>query len=356
VRRPASAALVALLAASAACAARAPAPSDPVPAAPSPPRRRASGPRAIPFAGGDPAAKGWVKADDLLWVEARDAAALRRGSLRLEGRTVPFAEADAAAKTPEAGYVLRTDHVVLRTDVPFARARALAAVAERHVGLVLEAFGEALDLHLPADPLPVVVAARRADYDRLLAARVPEGADWGAFYAAGDGTVYACDEPRAAGGLPVVADLRHEMTHALLDLGRPEEGRARMFARPQFWLWEAAAVWTEGLGDPPGERHGAERFERFRRRLAWGETVPLAELFALRQADFQGRHYDQCASFVTWLLETEGGAYRDRTLSLLGRVMDGWGETDDLARYVGLSAAEAERRWLRWARGEDGAR
>jgi hypothetical protein len=358
VRRLVLAALVAFLATPCACAARDPSSRPAEAPVPAPPRRRTSGPRAIPFAGGDPAARGWVKEDGLLWVEERDVAAFRKGNLRLEGRWVSFAEADAAPKTPETGYVLRTDHVVLRTDVPFARARELAAVAQRHVTAVLDAFGEALDLHLPADPLPVVVAARRSEYDRLLAARAPGGADWGAFYVAADGRVYACDEPRGQGGLSVVADLRHEMTHALLDLGRPEEGRARMFVRPQFWLWEAVAIWTEGLGDPPGARHGTERFERFRRRLAWDQAVPLAELFALRQADFQGRHYDQSASFVAWLMETDGGALRPRTLELLGRVMDGWGETDDVERFLGLSTAEAERRWLAWARagGEGGAR
>jgi hypothetical protein len=357
VRRLVLAALVASVAALGACAARGAAPRAPEPAESPPPRRRTSGPRAIAFAGGDPAAKGWVKEGDL-WVEERDAAAFRQGHLRLEGRWVTFAEADAAPKAPEAGYVLRTDHVVLRTNVPFARARELASVAQRHVQAVLDAFGEALDLHLPADPLPVVVAAKRSEYDRLLAARAPPGADWGAFYVAVDGRVYACDEPRGVGGLSVVADLRHEMTHALLDLGRPDDGRARMFVRPQFWLWEAAAIWTESLGDPPDARHGRERFERFRRRLAWGQAVPLAELFALRQADFQGRHYDQSASFVAWLMETDGGALRPRTLALLGRVMDGWGETDDVPRFLGLETSEAERRWLAWARagGEGGAR
>jgi hypothetical protein len=357
VRRLVLAALVASLAASGACAARERAPRPADPSAPAAPRRRTSGPRAIPFAGGDPAAKGWVKEGDL-WVEERDAGAFREGNLRLEGRWVTFAEADAAPKSPEAGYVLRTDHVVLRTNVPFARARELAAVAERHVTAVLLAFGEALDLHLPADPLPILVAARRTEYDRLLAERVPEGADWGAFYVAALGAVYACDEPRGAGGLSVVADLRHEMTHALLDLGRPAEGRARMFSRPQFWLWEAAAIWTEGFGDAPGARHGRERFDRFRRRLSWNQAVPLAELFALRQVDFQGRHYDQSASFVAWLMEADDGALRARTLALLGRVMDGWGETDDVERFLGLRTVEAERRWLDWARagGEGGAR
>jgi hypothetical protein len=129
-----------------------------------------------------------------------------------------------------------------------------------------------------------------------------------------------------------------------------------MFSRPQFWLWEAVAVWTEGLGDPEGARHGAERYDRFRRRLAWGEATPLADLFVLPQAEFRGRHYDQAGSFATWLLEVDGGALRGKTLALLARVMDGQGEVDDVERTLGVSTAELERRWLAWAREGGGPR
>lgn len=318
------------------------------------PRRRTAGPRWIPFAGGDVVAKGWTKVDDLLWVESRDVEAFRRGLLRAGERWVPIEEADAALSSPEEGYLLRTDHFTLRTNVAFARAKDLARLVEEHARLVLEAFGEALDLRFPEDPIPVVVARRRAEYERLLAARVPAAVEWGAFYWAADGTVYASDETRQKGGLDVVADVRHETTHAILDLGRAEapgtgNGRARMFGRPQFWAWEAAAIWSEGLGDPPSARRGAERFERFRRRLSWGEVVPLAELLALPQSRLEGRHYDQIASLVRWLMEEEGLRHRAGFLSLLGRVMDGWGEPDDFHRFVGISPDEAQARWLSWA-------
>jgi hypothetical protein len=310
-----------------------------------PPRRRSDGPRSTPFAGGDPGEKGWTKVDGVLWVESAHADELRRGLLWDGERTLTVAEADALPRTPEKGYVLRTDHVRLETDVPFARARERAAACERHVALVLEELGEALDLRLPADPLRVVLAAKREAFERLLARDVPEGVSWGAFYRAADGTVYACEERRAEGGLPVLADLRHEITHALLDLGRPEDGRAALFGRPQFWAWEAAAVWTESLGDPPGAGAGDERLVRFRRRRAWGEATPVADLLLLTQPEFTGRHYDQTASFVGWLLRADGGSRRAGFHRLLREVMAGRGERDGFEKAIGLSPAEAERRW-----------
>lgn len=310
-----------------------------------PPRRRVEGPRAIPFAGGDPSEKGWVKADDLLWVRSEDVAEFRRGRLRSGDGYLTIDEADRVEKSPMEGYVLRTDHLVLRTNVPFRRARELARVGEKHIDLVLETFGAPLDLRLPADPLPVVVAATRAQFRRLLDQNISPAVDWGAFYQALDGTVYAADERVEEGGLSVVADLRHEMTHAILDLGRPGLARSSMFTRPHFWIWEGAAIWTEGLGDPKGAREGAGRLARFQRRVAWGDATPLGELFSLGQDGFQGRDYDEVASFMGWLMDADGGARRAGTLALLARVMDGRGETGDFARYVGLSPEEAERRW-----------
>ncbi len=310
------------------------------------PRPRATGPRWIPFSGEDPGARGWVKVDDLLWVESAHAGAFRGGLLWDGAAYVPFADVDRRDAPPEGAYVLRTDHLVVSTNVPFARARALAATFERHVAAVLDAFGEPLDLRLPADPLRVVVARRRSEFEAVLREKVDRPVEWGAFYVPAEGTVYASEERRESGGLSVVADARHELTHAVLDVGRPSPARGRMFAGPHFWAWEGAAVWTERLLDPAGSAHGSERFDRFRRRHAAGDVTPLADLFALRQADFAGRHYDQVASLTSWLMEADGGRARAGFLALLARAMDGAAEAGDFERLVGMTPEVAQTRWL----------
>jgi hypothetical protein len=354
--RPPLATILVLAAAAAAPLAACTAPQREAAPCPAAPRRRDSGPRSIPFAGGDPASRGWVKVDDLLWLEAAHAERFRRGEILLDGAYVPFATSDAAPKSPEGGYVLRTDHLLLRTNVTLARARTLAEEGERHIRRVLALLGDPLDLRMPEDPLRVVVAARRSEFAALLARAIPAAVDWNAFYEPSKGTVYAADEAYASNGLPLVADLRHEMTHAILDLGRPEAGRGGMYMRPQFWIWEGIALWTEGLGDPPSTHSGAARFDRFRRRAEWGDVVPLAELQALRQDAFLGRHYDETAVFMAWLMEADGGARRAGAYALLAKVMDGEGETGDFEALVGLPVDEAERRWKAASIGVPGAR
>jgi hypothetical protein len=312
--------------------------------APDAPRRREAGERLPAFSGGDPESKGWVRAGDL-WVEARHADAFAKGLLWTGEGYEPAAAADRRPGSALDKYVLRTDHVVLRTNVPFERARALASQAQAHVRAVVAALGEPLDLRLPAEPLPVVVAASRAELEALLRDRVARPVDWGAFYSPKDGAVYASEERRRRGGLPVLADLRHEMTHAILDLGRRGGVSDAAFTGPHFWLWEGVAVWAESLGDPHDARVGVERERRLRRRLAWGEAASFRTLFRLPQEAFEGRHYDQAGSVARWLLEAEGGARRAGTLRLLVAVMEGRAREADFERLVGLAPEAAERAW-----------
>jgi hypothetical protein len=239
----------------------------------------------------------------------------------------------------------------VRTNVRFDRARSLAAVGERQVRAVLARFGEALDLRLPADPIPVVVAATRGEYGQLLGEGGGAPPAWGAFYRSSDGTVVACDEPAPSGALPLVADLRHELAHAVIDLGREDPGRPAMFHRAHFWVWEAAAVWSESFGDPPGHAENRARLDRFRARLARGETTPLGTLATLPQERLEGRHYDQLASFAAWLLDADGGTRRAGFARLLSTVAAGRAEAGEFERAIGLSIEEAERRWLAAVRG-----
>src|SRR5262245_6132587 len=158
-----------------------PTPIDPRPV------RRASGPRLPPpFRGADPAAAGLVRAEGGLWVRADEAASWGPGGAGV--LPVPGAP-------PGEGLVLRTDHVLVTTDLPAAAALPLARVAQTHVEALMRTYGDALDLRLPWDPIPVTVFARRADFDVSLASAIPESTGWNAFYDARAGAVRVCAEP-----------------------------------------------------------------------------------------------------------------------------------------------------------------
>jgi hypothetical protein len=303
-------------------------PDDPADSLPPRPVERREGPRLPEFSGGDPAVRGWVKRDGLLWVDP--------GQPAPERRTLP-------PGTPaEEGFLLRTDHVSLRTDLPWESGRAVASLAEAHVREFVQEYGDALDLRLPNAPLTVVAFARRVDFERRLRGAVDDEVSWGAFYDARSGAVFVCREPAPRGALPLEADLRHEMTHQVLDLSSPVQDRRSMFRGAGFWLWEAIAVHAEGEA-------GRARRDRFRRRLAWGEWTPLERLFALGQDEFQGIHYDQAASLIRFLLGENGPAWRAAVLEAT-RAMLHEGANPDVPARLGLAARDLEARWLAWAR------
>ncbi len=310
-----------------------------------PPLPRHDGPRLPAFSGGDPAARDWMKVDDLLWIERRDEAAYRKG-LVTDG--VSYVSVDAAptrSVSAEAGFRLRTDHLAVYTNASWRRALQVAREAELHVTRLVRDYGEPLDLRLPQGPMKVIVTATRKEFVRTLRGLVHDPVGWGAFYDARSGNVYVSLEPAKQGPLPWRADLRHEMTHQILDLSRPLARRARPFATPWFWLWEAFSVWSEGLGDLPGDDTLSARLGRFRRKYAWGEWTPLASLFALEQESFAGQHYDQTASLMRFLLDEGQPARRNAVLNIIRRLLSGPVPSDALARALGMTTAEIETAW-----------
>lgn len=321
--------------------------SDPRrPATEQPPPWRREGPRLPAFSGGDPTARGWVKVDDLLWIHGRDADAYTRGLVSDGKGYVPRRETPPPNVSAKSGFRLRTDHVSLQTNVAWDEAVTIAREAEAHVHGLLEGYGDLLGLRLPAGPLRIVVTASRAEFRSALQGIVHDEVTWGAFYDARSGIVYTSLEAAPAGALPWQADLRHEMTHQILDLSRSPSSRAQPFRAPWFWLWEGIAIWTETLGDAPGTDSGAERLTRFRKRFAWKEWTPLDQLFPLTQRRFKGRHYDQTASLMRYLLDPAAPARRRATLDVVARLMKGRLADTALLRALGTDMAGLQAAWL----------
>jgi hypothetical protein len=310
------------------------------------PRYRAEGERLPRFCGRAPAERGWACVDGFLWIEARDLEAYREGKV-FNGRAhVPFSEALPPGTRARQGFRLRTDHVTLQSNLAWERAKVVAREAQAHVVRLVGAYGDTLRLRLPHDPLPVVVYATRREFEGVLRKLVADPVGWGAFYDARSGVVHVSAEPAATGPLPWQADLRHEMTHQILDLSRPPSRRAVPVKAPWFWLWEGIAVWFEGLGDPPGVDTGRDRIVRFRMRHALRDTTPLTTLIQLSQAEFQGRHYDQTAALMRWLLADEDPQRRDAVLRLVAALLAGPLPPGTLEQVLGLTTPEMERRWL----------
>ncbi len=311
-----------------------------------PPLPRTDGPRMPGFSGGDPRARGWVRVEDLLWIDARDESAYRRGFVSDGAGYVSFDAVRQSGVDAHGGLRMRTDHLAVHTNASWRRALEVAREAETHVGRLMGAYGDLLDLRLPRGPMKVVVTATRAEFERTMRGLVHDPVGWGAFYDARSGIVYVSLEAARDGALPWRADLRHEITHQVLDLSRPLSRRGRAFPRPWFWLWEGFAIWSEGFGDAAGRDTGAERIARFQRRYAWNDWTPLARLVDLGPAAFEGRHYDQTASFVRYLLDPRvplrAAAVTDLVRRLLaGELLPG----SQLERAAGVGLQELEQHW-----------
>ncbi len=311
------------------------------------PSYRPQGPRLPEFLGGDPQRRGWVKVDDLLWIDARDVEAYARGEV-FDGRGyVARDQAVAAGVAAREGFHLRTSHVALRTNLPWSAAVELAREAEAHLVRLLGEYGDALDLRLPDDPLPIVAFATRAEFEQQLEQSVSHAVAWSAFYDAHSGQVYVSGQAAPEGALPLVADLRHEMTHQILDLSRPPGLRGQTFPPGWFWLWEGFAMYAENLGDTWPKESGALRLERARKRLAWGQASALAELIALPQMAFQGRHYDQSASLMRFLMSEQWPGGRAATLAVVRELLSRPEAGPRFEDVYGGTPQEIEEAWRR---------
>ena len=120
----------------------------------------------------------------------------------------------------------------------------------------------------------------------------------------------------------------------------------RAFGAGWFWLWEGVALHAETMGDAPGTDSQEARIRRFRTRLERGETTPLTELVGLRQTAFRGRHYDQTAALMRYLLDPARPTMQRNVYRLVARLMRGPLPAAELERTLGRSLPQLERAWL----------
>lgn len=291
-------------------------------------------------------AEDWRAVENGIFVRPVDLQAYREGRVAA-GHGLLSKDATLPWGVPaEAGFRVRKAHVDLRTNANWQDAVLIAGLAERHIKLLFAEVGAELDLHFPKAPLDVVVHATREDYRGALALALPGHHGWGAWYDDRTRTVHACLQPAPTGALPFQADLRHELTHQVLDGSTPRLGRARIPEGRGLWLWEGFAVWTETLGDETATDTRAPRRERFLKRVGRREVTPLARLVRLSQGEFQGRHYDQCGILLDHLMGARVPQGRDAVLETLADVLHGRWEGDPFPSRVGMGYAALERQWL----------
>src|SRR5690606_30146311 len=129
-----------------------------------------------------------------------------------------------------------------------------------------------------------------------------------------------------------------------------------------FWIVEGIANYFESLNKGSDGKFTIGKADAGRlpaavhRRLVDGYYIPLAELVALGKQDLQSRAdlgplYSQAAGVATFLMEYDGGRYREPLSRYLQAVYAGKATDSTLAELCGTSYAELDRQYLEFLRG-----
>jgi len=149
---------------------------------------------------------------------------------------------------------------------------------------------------------------------------------------------------------------RHEVTHQLLHETLKAGGDVG--GRSNFWIIEGIALYMESWHDFGSYVTvggiDAERLQYARHRaLSDGFQLPVADMVALSrealQTDSRIRQiYSQAAGMAHFLIDGDGGRYRDGVLSYLRKVYAAHDELTTLAAVVGRSYQELDSLYLQY--------
>lgn len=310
---------------------------------------------------------GWLRPAELTRYEAGE---------RRSGRRWITAEADAAARQAiEDGWVVRTDHFVVRTNHSLGAAARLAADLEGLFQVWRQAFAgywlkdrevRALfaggrSARKRSRPMQVDYHRDQASYVGQLRRRQPRIAETlgiyfddtrsAHFYHAEDP-----DDPDRADQLR--ATLYHEATHQLFAENGP--GRRGAGRDANFWLVEGVACYSELLSPIEGAAAftlGNPAQGRLPSAVRQGPVLPLAELAALGQTDLQrlpdlASVYAQATGVVAMLRhgqsQQQQAADREALVGTLRAVYGGQPDGEELARQTGRSFDELDAAYRRF--------
>ena len=302
---------------------------------------------------------GWIAPDDLPRYE--------RGERRA-GRRWLSAEADRTLHEKiDRGWQIRTDHFSVTTNHSLEAGVELASELEAVYQLWRQLFAgcflskqEVRDLFAgkrqargQSKPFKVVYYRTRDEYVAALRGRQPRIADTQGIYFDNLGTSYFFadeDGDAATRNATLYHEAVHQMFYESLDGGK------NVGQLSNFWIVEGIAVYFESLqrqsdsrfllGSPTAGRMPAA----IHRRLVDNYYIPLAELVALGKQNLQRRDdlapfYSQAAGLATFLMQYDGGRYREPLAQYLQAVYAGKATDSTLADLCGTTFDELDRQY-----------
>lgn len=305
------------------------------------------------------------------WIPKGKLDRYRRGERFDRGRWVAAADDEARPREVKQGREFHSDHWEIVSTASLPDAAALAVTLEETHDVWRQVFGaytfEPADLEkrmAGRDRTPVrpphaaILCASRDQYLSELEPLERRIGMTNGIYWTPTKTIWFFAAPTADPPEPDPVTIHHEATHQLFTEGRADAEKGRQLAgeRNGFWAIEAAACYMESLqptefGWTVGGRD-AGRTPAAKERLEEGFYVPFADLARMGRREFQAHDrlqqlYSQIAGQADFLMNGEGGRYRESFLEYLARVYRGTADPDTLARLCKQSDAELDDAYRR---------
>lgn len=284
-------------------------------------------------------------------VSRTEAELLNSGGERFKGKDLSAAEVsklDREHSTWANPWIVSDDVHEVRTTLPLRKARRMLAYVGAYRRYFLKRFGSTWEFQAPKGKLPVIVTATQAELKDQMskiagASQASQGIQGAAFYLQSTGTLNPCFvtlEPMQANGQTfkiskfeeLMIPLAHEVTHQIAFEYSKHAAVATRQISNQFWAVEAIANYM-----------GYHSFDGKEWTLKHPRTIPMGQgmiegpfaychhntskLPALtkftdlsRQQFLTVENYHVAATLAYFLLEGEGGKYRDSFIKLLQRV------------------------------------
>ena len=295
---------------------------------------------------------GWLPQDHVARYEA--------GERYLGGKWVTAAEDARIHATIDRGWTIDTENFRVVTNHSLEEGARLADRLEKMHQVWRQLFAryhtaEAEWTRLFAGGTPreynrkrynVVYLRNTEEYVAALVKREPKIAlTSGIFMADDDRAYFFADAERSND--PFVF---HEVTHQLFSLAKPTA--LRVGTRGNFWIVEGVACHFESLalhgdyaelGGVDNARMKAARFRLLQDKF----FVPTAEFAAISLSQMQSNPriatlYSQAAGMASFLLESDGGRYREAVVDYLQAIYGNKDTTTTLAQVTGRSFAELD--------------
>jgi len=297
------------------------------------------------------------------WIPKSHVRRYEQGQRHDRGRWITAEEDAQRHRDIESGWLVETEHYVIRTNHSLEVGVAMGAKLERlfHVwqqlfvryyatkAQLLALFDGRARTRIP--PFRVVFFRDREDYNRSFRADMPNIDISIGVYVEQTRRAYFC-----AGEGYEDRTLFHEATHQLFHESRRVADEVGYKAN--FWIVEGIAAYMESLREENGyyvlgglddERMHAARY----RLLEDDFYVPLEELIGYGMERIQedkriATLYSQAAGLTNFLIYYDGGRYRDALVAYLTSVYEGRDTPETLAQLTDTSYAELDKQYRRF--------